>query len=59
MNYIATFYVSQNTINIRLAYMLHVFGKRIDTSLENKYKYVWACYCSFVQDEVEAKAAEK
>ena len=25
--------------NVYLAYMLHVFGKIVDTCLENKYKY--------------------
>ena len=30
--------VSQNTTIVSLAYMLHVFGKIIDTCLENKYK---------------------
>ena len=39
VHYITTFNVSQNAINICLAYVLHVFGKIIDTSLENKYKY--------------------
>ena len=30
--------MSQNTTYVCLAYVLHVFGKIIDTGLENKYK---------------------